>query len=42
VRSTIDVHAAQWGNVSRLIMAIRDTDGVDQRMAIDEHTVLIT
>jgi cyanophycinase len=41
VRSTVDVHAAQWGNVSRLIMAIRDTDGVDQGMAIDEHTVLI-
>lgn len=36
---TVDVHAVQWGNLSRLIAAV-DAQLVDGGVAIDEHTVL--
>ncbi len=36
----VDVHAAQWGNVTRLIMAVT-TERVDRGVAIDESTVCI-
>ena len=36
----VDVHAAQWGNVSRLLMAVA-TGGVDLGVALDENSVLI-
>jgi hypothetical protein len=36
----VDVHAAQWGSVSRLIAAV-EAGLVDGGVAIDEHTALI-
>jgi cyanophycinase len=36
----VDVHAAQWGNLSRLVMAV-DSGAVDHGVAIDEDTVLV-
>ena len=37
---SLDVHAAQWGNLARMIMAVRN-QVVDLGVAIDEDTVLI-
>jgi cyanophycinase len=37
---SVDVHAAQWGNLGRLIMAVR-TRAVTVGVGIDEDTVLI-
>jgi cyanophycinase len=37
---TVDVHAAQWGNVSRLIAAVR-SGAVRTGVAVDEDTVLV-
>ena len=37
---SVDVHAAQWGSVSRLIAAV-EAGAVDGGVAIDEHTALI-
>jgi cyanophycinase len=37
---SVDVHAAQWGNLARLIMAVR-TGAVSVGVGIDEDTVLI-
>lgn len=36
---TVDVHAVQWGNLSRAIAAV-DSGAVDEVIAIDEATVL--
>lgn len=36
---TVDVHAVQWGNLSRAIAAV-DSGGVGEVIAIDESTVL--
>jgi hypothetical protein len=36
----VDVHAVQWGSVSRLIAAV-EAGAVDGGVAIDEHTALI-
>ncbi len=36
----VDVHAVQWGSVSRLIAAV-ESGAVDGGVAIDEHTALI-
>jgi len=36
---TVDVHAAQWGTLNRLIHALA-TDGPAEGWAIDEHTTL--
>jgi cyanophycinase len=36
----IDVHAAQWGTLSRLVAAV-EAGLVEGGLAIDEHTVLI-
>ncbi|SKA86727.1 hypothetical protein SAMN06295879_0961 [Agreia bicolorata] len=40
IDTTIDVHAAQWGTVARLIAAT-EAGIVDGGLAIDEHTALI-
>ena len=40
VELSVDVHAAQWGNVTRLWMAA-ETGAVESGVAIDEDTVLI-
>lgn len=40
IDTTIDVHAAQWGTVARLIAAT-EAAVVDGGLAIDEHTALI-
>jgi cyanophycinase len=40
VELSVDVHAAQWGNVTRLWMAV-ETGAVESGVAIDEDTVLI-
>jgi cyanophycinase len=40
IDATIDVHAAQWGTVARLIAAT-EAAVVDGGLAIDEHTALI-
>jgi cyanophycinase len=37
---TVDVHAAQWGNLTRAIAAV-DSGAVGEAVAIDESTVLI-
>lgn len=37
---TVDVHAAQWGTVGRMIAAV-EAGLVERGVAIDEHTVLI-
>jgi len=37
---TVDVHAAQWGTVNRLIAAVRD-GSVGSGIAIDEDTLLV-
>lgn len=37
---TVDVHAAQWGTVSRLVAAV-DAGLADGGVAIDEHTALV-
>lgn len=37
---TVDVHAAQWGNLSRLLAAV-DADLIDGGIAIDERTALV-
>jgi len=39
VAFSVDVHAAQWGTLSRLAAAV-ETGLVDEGYAIDEHTVL--
>ena len=36
----VDVHAAQWGTVSRLVAAV-DAGLIAEGVAIDEHTALI-
>jgi cyanophycinase len=36
---TVDVHAVQWGNLSRAIAAV-DSGALDELIAIDEATVL--
>ena len=36
----VDVHAAQWGTLSRLVAAV-DADVVPEGYAIDEHTALV-
>jgi cyanophycinase len=37
---SVDVHAAQWGNLARAITAVA-TGGVERAVALDESTVLI-
>jgi hypothetical protein len=37
---TVDVHAAQWGTLSRLIAAV-DSGAVEHGVAIDENTAVI-
>jgi cyanophycinase len=37
---TVDVHAVQWGNLSRMIAAI-DAGMIDDGIAIDENTALV-
>jgi cyanophycinase len=37
---SVDVHAAQWGNVTRLLAAVR-VGAVDRGVAIDEDTLLL-
>jgi cyanophycinase len=36
----VDVHAAQWGTLSRLVAAV-DAGLVGEGVAIDEHTALV-
>jgi len=40
VRFSVDVHAAQWGTVTRLVAAV-DSGAVREGYAIDEHTALV-
>ncbi|MBD8476765.1 Type 1 glutamine amidotransferase-like domain-containing protein [Microbacterium sp. CFBP 8794] len=40
VSFAVDVHAAQWGTLSRLVAAV-DAELVTEGVAIDEHTALI-
>jgi cyanophycinase len=40
VEVTVDVHAAQWGNVTRLMAAVR-SGAVATGVAVDEDTVLV-
>jgi len=37
---SVDVHAAQWGNLGRAVMAVT-TGGAERAVALDESTVLI-
>jgi cyanophycinase len=37
---SVDVHAAQWGNVTRLMAAVQ-TGAVDHGVAVDENTLLL-
>ena len=37
---SVDVHAVEWGNVTRLLMAV-ESGAVDEGVALDESTVLI-
>ncbi|GMA22588.1 hypothetical protein GCM10025864_03470 [Luteimicrobium album] len=37
---TVDVHAAQWGNLSRLVAAV-ESGLLDGGVAVDEDTVLV-
>ena len=38
----VDVHAAQWGTLNRLVHAVLDPAGPAEGWAIDEHTTLET
>jgi cyanophycinase len=38
----VDVHAAQWGTLNRLVHAVLDAAGPGEGWAIDEHTALET
>ncbi|GAA3632541.1 hypothetical protein GCM10022200_14340 [Microbacterium awajiense] len=40
VRATVEVHAAQWGTLSRLVAAV-EADLVPRGVAIDEHTAYV-
>jgi cyanophycinase len=40
VEFTVDVHAAQWGNATRLIAAVR-AGTVERGVAVDENTLLV-